>query len=97
MKANLKPRVASATEVKNRFGDYLGEVIHGDHTVLIEKHGHPVAVLVSYDAWNRKDEDSKDLWIRSYRQLMEQIKKDKPSKHQTPAVDLINTTREEES
>lgn len=44
-------RTVSATEAKNRLGAYLGEVQRGEGEVVIESHGRPTAVLISYDAY----------------------------------------------
>lgn len=89
----------SATEVKNRFGDYLGQVIHGGQVVLVERHGRPVAVLVSYDNWTGKQEaeSSTDLWLSAHKDITGKIAQDKtrPPKH--PADALIRKIREEET
>jgi prevent-host-death family protein len=44
-------KTVSATEAKNRFGTFLGEVSRGELAVVIENHGKPTAVLVSYEEW----------------------------------------------
>lgn len=40
-----------ATEVKNRFGRVLRQVIQSDNPIIIERDGKPVAVLLSIAAW----------------------------------------------
>jgi uncharacterized protein len=41
-------KTVSATEAKNRLGALIGDVVGGDGDVIIENHGTPRAVLVSY-------------------------------------------------
>jgi prevent-host-death family protein len=40
-----------ATEVKNRFGRVLRQVMQSDNPIIIERDGKPVAVLLSMAAW----------------------------------------------
>lgn len=40
-----------ATEVKNRFGRVLRQVMQSDDPIIIERDGKPVAVLISIAAW----------------------------------------------
>ena len=40
-----------ATEVKNRFGRVLRQVMQSDDPIIIERDGKPVAVLLSIAAW----------------------------------------------
>lgn len=44
-------RSLSATEVKNRFGAVLREVMRTGGPVLIKRDGHPVAVILSVRAY----------------------------------------------
>ena len=64
-------RTVSATEAKNRLGAYLREVQRGEGDVIIESHGRPTAVLISYDAYRelravqekqRRQEAMEALW-----------------------------------
>ena len=97
MKKTIKG--ASATEIKNRFGDYLGEVIHGNNPVLIEKHGKPVAVIISYKSWKEEKEggDKIDPWINAHRDIMNRIMMRATGHPTEDAVTIINDIREEES
>lgn len=42
-------KTVSATEAKNRLGALIGEAADGHEDVIIENHGRPLAVLISYD------------------------------------------------
>lgn len=44
-------KTLSATEAKNRFGSVLREVTRRDEPLLIERSGHPVAVILSLKAY----------------------------------------------
>jgi prevent-host-death family protein len=46
-------KTVSATEAKNRLGTFLGEVSRGENDVIIESHGKPTAVLLSYEAYRQ--------------------------------------------
>lgn len=87
---------ATATKVQNNFGSYLTKVTQTDKPVFVEKHGKPVAVLVSMDTWKDKSGDKgykPSPWLKNLIKLSEEIKKKHP--RQTPAVELIRQLREE--
>jgi prevent-host-death family protein len=42
-------KAVSATEVKNRLDSYIREVSRGGEDIVIESHGRPSAVLLSYE------------------------------------------------
>jgi prevent-host-death family protein len=88
----------SATDIKNRFGDYLGEVIHGNQPLLIERHGKPVAVVVKFEEWTRnREEKRRDTpWVDACIQLSREIEKERPRSKSFSAVELIRRIREEE-
>ena len=89
----------SATEIKNRFGDYLGEVVHAKEPILVKRHGRPVAVLVSLDQWKRTqagEVERETAWVATARQLAEKIDKKHPQMKSFSAVDLIRKIRDEE-
>ncbi len=44
-------KTVSATEAKNRLGTFIGEVARGGDDVVIENHGKPTAVLISYEVY----------------------------------------------
>jgi prevent-host-death family protein len=44
-------KTISATEAKNRLGSFLGAVSRGGDEIVIESHGKPTAVLISYDVY----------------------------------------------
>jgi prevent-host-death family protein len=49
-------RTVSATEAKNRLGALIGDVADGDEDVVIENHGTPRAVLISYEHYRELQE-----------------------------------------
>lgn len=48
---NSLVRSLSATEAKNRFGSVLREVVRTGGPILVERDGHPVAVILSVRAY----------------------------------------------
>jgi prevent-host-death family protein len=94
-------RAVPATEMKNRFGDYLGEVVHRQEALIIEKHGKPVAVMVSVEEWRRLQDEkgrrSDSPWILACERLADKIRKKHPRTKHTPAVSLVKAVREEEA
>jgi prevent-host-death family protein len=45
------PKAVSANEAKNRFGSLLGYVDKQDDEVIVESHGKPKAVIMSFSAY----------------------------------------------
>lgn len=97
------PKSVSATSVKNRFGDYLGEVMHAKRPLLIERHGKPVAVLVSFDQWVSQKKYRKrggrppSRWTVAAQRLIRQLKKDRTKvRSSKTSVELLHEIREEE-
>ena len=65
-------KTISATEAKNRLGAYLGEIARGEGEIIIENHGKPTAVLVSYEVY-REFRDVQE-WLRR-RDAMEALRR----------------------
>ena len=55
--------MASATEVKNRFGEYLEKAQH--QPVTVEKTGRKYAVIVSHEEYERLQEIEDQVWGRA--------------------------------
>lgn len=92
-------KTVAATEIKNRFGDYLGEVIHKREPLIIERHGRPVAVLLDYSDWvqgGSTSDQTKTPWADACEQLVKKLKKTAPKQKSNTAVDLIRAVRDEE-
>ena len=53
-------RTVSATEIKNRLGQYLGRV--AVEPVAIEKNGRPVAVLLSFEEYELLQRSDDAFW-----------------------------------
>lgn len=52
--------MATATEVKNRFGEYLEKARH--QPVIVEKTGRKYAVIVSYEEYERLQAIEDQQW-----------------------------------
>lgn len=92
------PKKVAATQIKNNFGQYLAEAISTPHPIYIEKHGHPVAVLVSVKTWQESTGEvipKKIPLIEDMRRLVQDICRTHPK--QTPAVQLLRELRDGES
>ncbi len=46
-------KTVTAHEAKNHFSSLLDAVIEGSEEVIVERHGKPRAVLISYDAYQQ--------------------------------------------
>lgn len=97
-----KYKTVSATEMKNRFGDYLGEVLRKRQPILIERHGKSVAVLIEVEEWEKKNvslhqkiEAVEDPWLMSLRKVHKRIEGRHPHLSQFSAVELIHKIRKE--
>lgn len=85
-----------ATEVQNNFGTYLAKVSQTDEPVYIERHGKPVAVLVSIRAWEQQANQKKikkTPWSDMCQKFVDSLEK-KGRKH-TSAVELVRQLRDE--
>lgn len=87
--------------MKNRFGDYLGEVLKRREPLLIEKRGKPVAVVVDFEQWRSLREgqvsNAEHPWVGACRKLGEEIKREHPKLKSFSAAELVRQLREEES
>lgn len=90
-------KMVPATDVKNQFGSYLGEVVYGKEPLVVEKYGKPVAVLVRYEDWIEKTQGSPGSpLLDSFHQLVDDLTKNHPTVKYPSAVELIHRVREEE-
>ena len=55
-------KTVSATEIKNRLGQYLARV--AVEPVAIEKHGRQVAVLLSFEEYELLQRSDDSFWVR---------------------------------
>jgi antitoxin Phd len=58
-------KTVSATEIKNRLGQYLARV--AVEPVGIEKHGRPIAVLLSFDEYEQLQRSDDFFWGQAAR------------------------------
>src|ERR687885_2716429 len=47
------PRSVSASEAKNRLGSIVGWVVENQDEVIVESHGEPRAVIMSFDEYEK--------------------------------------------
>lgn len=90
-------KAVRATQFKNNLGQYLGDVIHRSLTVVVEKHGEAVAVLVGMKRWKELTGEKvpeRSAWVEACRRLSRKIHKE-GRKKQTPAVTLIRELRQQ--
>lgn len=89
-----------ATEIKNRFGRVLGNVVRQKKAVVIERHGRPAAVIVDIAQWqnltSEKGTTNPDVWTESFSSLLEKIRRNHARPKSAPSVRLIRKIREEE-
>jgi prevent-host-death family protein len=71
-------KTVSATEAKNRLGSFLGTVARGEDDVVIETHGKPTAVLISYEAYRElreiQDRQRRREAMEALRQLQTEVR-----------------------
>ncbi|MBI2346794.1 MAG: type II toxin-antitoxin system Phd/YefM family antitoxin [Deltaproteobacteria bacterium] len=85
-----------ATKVKNSFGECLAQVTLGRDPLIVERHGRPIAVLVSYPVWQEVTGEQpvyRSAWVEMALELSEKIRR--RGRPQTPAVELIRQIRDE--
>jgi prevent-host-death family protein len=93
-------KTAPATAVKNRFGDYLGEVLETHEPLYIDRHGKTVAVLVDIKRWLQKEalaRGSQTPWCDGLKTLLKKARKRRSGGKSASAVDLLRELRDEES
>lgn len=66
----------SVRETRENFSDVLGLVRDGKETVIVEKKGKPVAVLISPDQWDRVQQQSKERFFA----VVDQLRRDNADK-----------------
>jgi prevent-host-death family protein len=76
-------KVVSATQAKNNLGALIGSLKDKDEAVVIERHGHPRAVIISADEWAALLQEREALrrlqaWER-IRQLAEEVAPETPT------------------
>lgn len=95
----MTQKTIPSTELKQHLGEYLGKVVHGGQTFLIEKHGKAVAALVPIETIVLKNQSSpKTPWALELEKLAEDIFESNKNKNLGPsdAVQLVNDARDEE-
>lgn len=88
----------STTEAQNHFGACLKKVLRTAEPVVVQKHGKPVAVILSYREWNAlkgAKTRKKNPLVAACDKLAAKMRKRQGK--QTSAVDLIRQIRKERS
>jgi prevent-host-death family protein len=70
-------KTISANEAKNRLGTWLAHVNNTDEEVIIERHGKPKAVIMSFEAFEEvkelREKQRRAKAVRDLRALQEEI------------------------
>jgi prevent-host-death family protein len=69
-------KTVSATEAKNRFGALLSDVADANEEIVIENHGRPRAVVLSYDRYNELKEAREQQRRRQAMDDLRQLRED---------------------
>lgn len=92
-------KTVSATEAKNRLGALIGDVAGGDEDIIIENHGSPRAVLISYTHYrallDAKDKQRRREAMDALRQLREEVRAQNQDLDEEAADRLIEEIRSE--
>jgi prevent-host-death family protein len=90
-------KTMTATEARVHFGRLLRDVAERGETVIVERSGLPLAVIVSVNEYNRLriGEDEKPDWERQLDELHELIRLHHGEQEMPDAAELINAGREE--
>lgn len=67
-------KTITATDVKNSLGTILADVQGSREPVIIERHGRPYAVIVSWDEWQHRTGDMlrvESPWLQLCRERLE--------------------------
>ena len=71
----MERRVA-ATEVRTHFGQILREVTEKGNRIIVERSGHPLALIMSMDEYNRlKSKEKPDVWQRQLARIIHEERK----------------------
>ena len=90
-------RTISATEARVHFGDVLRSVTERGETIVVERSGKPLAVVLSFDTYARLRNNGKqkeDWWTLAER-ARERIARELNGRPLPDIVQLINDSREE--
>lgn len=100
-------KIVSATEAKNRLGALIADVSGSSEDIVIENHGTPRAVLISYEAYRDylevKERQRRKDAMDGLRQLREEVRarnqdldEEAANKLIDEAVDAVRLRRWEE-
>src|SRR5437868_5596503 len=71
------PRTVSASEAKNRLGSIVGWVLENEDEVIVESHGAPRVVIVSYAEYEKmkalKEQDRRRESLERLRKLRDRV------------------------
>ena len=85
----------TVSEVRDKLADLLGKVQHGEEVVHIQRHGKPVAVMVSAAEFEFLERCEGLYWAREVERL--QAEPDYDPKDTVPAKEFFDQLRAEEA
>lgn len=71
------PRTVSASEAKNRLGSIVGWVLENEDEVIVQSHGAPTIVIISYTEYEKmkalKEQDRRRESLERLRKLRDRV------------------------
>ena len=72
------PKTVTASEAKNKLGSIVGWVVENQDEVIVESHGEPRAVIMSFDTYEElralKEEQRRRAALAQLRQLKGEVR-----------------------
>ena len=88
----------TATDARIHFGELLQRVAQDEETILVERSGKPVAVIVPVEQYERmRVQVHQPDWKARVQQIRAKIEMELGGQVLIPAEDIINQAREERS
>ena len=93
------PRSVSASEAKNKLGSIIGWVLDTQDEVIIENHGQPRVVIMSFAAYEKvqvlKEQARRQAALARLRAVRERVRNRNPDLTEAQALELADRfTRE---
>lgn len=92
-------KTVSATEAKNRLAALVGEVARGNEDVVIENHGQPRAVLISFELYTElleaREQQRRRAAMDALWQLADELKAQSWDLDEEATLELARTIADE--
>jgi prevent-host-death family protein len=87
-------KTISANEAKNRLGTWIALVSDTDEEIIIERHGKPKAVIMSFDAFEQvkelREQQRREGLLKQLHALREEVRAQNQDLTQDEAEELAN-------